>query len=71
MKIKDLPPKLKRLAIERAKEDPGGSSHEEITVDGAFTWSKTPEGGTFWNNVNQGKIPPEYLDTLINNYKIF
>lgn len=67
MEIKNLPPKLKELALERMKENRSDCS----SLGGAFTWSKTPEGGDFWNNINCGKIPSEYLDTVINNYEIF
>ena len=52
MKIKDLPEKIKLLALQRQK-DAGNSPNENLSLDvfkvnGNFDWIETPEGNAFW-----------------------
>lgn len=54
--IKNLPPKLKELALKRAKEQHVlEEAALERTVNSAIMWSNTPEGNEFWSNIHYGQ----------------
>lgn len=57
--LKDLPPKLLDLAIQRAREQmkEAGLNYINPTVSSSFTWSITPEGLHFWDKINDPSIP--------------
>lgn len=61
-KIKELPPKLRDLALERCIRGRAIDKEQYLEVDvNFFTWSTTKEGHEFWKGVYAGNIPEEYL----------
>lgn len=63
MKIKDLPPRLKELALANQKLQ-GRKLNEDAELREAkdsFSWGLTTEGNNFWFEINKGKVPSEYL----------
>lgn len=62
MYIKDLPEDLRKLAMQRCKEDCERNLgnfkdySEEDTLISAFYFKDTPEGEDFWWGVGNGKI---------------
>lgn len=63
MKVSELPKEYKALAEKRARED-GDSHFEESSnrLTQKFHWKSTPEGGDWWNDVDNAKskesLPP-------------
>lgn len=69
MKIKDLSPELRELAVKNYF-DPECSAHAgkkwasrenalEKSIDEAFVWSYTPEGWHFWDHADRIGTAPE------------
>ncbi len=67
MLISQLPRKLQEMA--KANTTNIGSNY----LTGAFTWSQSPEGHSFWCDINAGRFPEKYLEPkeIINNYQIY
>lgn len=59
IRIRDLPEKLKKIALERAESySPVYSEDSPISC---FHWQITPEGDKFWRKIRDtGIIPEEY-----------
>lgn len=71
MMFKDFPKKLQELVIEEfnnndeiyfynsyTKED---FFNNKVTLIICFDWSSTTQGRCFWENIDAGNIPKEYL----------
>jgi len=68
IRIKDLPPKLRRIALQRCEEQNKPVDVEEEIIM-AFTWDQTPEGDDFWNDIfATEEIPPEYQEKVQSIY---
>lgn len=58
MKIKDLPERIKELALQRQQEQ-GNQPNEELSLCadkdcGGFTWNDTKEGHNLWFQISRG-----------------
>lgn len=62
MHIDNLPPKLRELALLRRSENTFDWCTSETTIDEMFSWSHTPEGGSFWSDIHYGRFPEEYME---------
>lgn len=75
MELHELAPELQELVVQRVTEQ-GKQARltlEKSTVGTLFTWGDTPEGATFWNEVDQGRdvtSHPSYPKHLMN-YQIY
>lgn len=74
MLIKDLPEKLKSMALAQ----PGfstGPPTKEMEISRAFSWKDSKQGYNFWANVCKGVFPDEYKDEykeeINNTYSIW
>jgi len=64
MLISQLPAAYKELALKRMAEFWWDHRQiEDVSLTGAFSWARTPEGGWFWHQVNLGILPPVNPDT--------
>jgi len=69
--IKNLPPYLRELALIN-QEKQNGKRDENIDLHGAFTFSETPEGGSFWSSILLGLwTDSEILDVVGSKEKLF
>lgn len=61
MKLKQLPPKIRLLAMQRISEQ-GKYPNPEMTLASLFTFADTPEGHAYWKEVHFGNMimPGEY-----------
>jgi len=60
MRLKELPPKIALLAMQRISEQ-GKNPHQNFTIAGQFTFSDTPEGHEYWKEIQFGNfIEPVY-----------
>lgn len=60
---KDLPTKIQEMALTNCKDINKKHFKEgTLSLSGAFSWNKTPEGHDFWSNIyNGGEISKEFL----------
>lgn len=68
MKIKDLPKEIQQLAKQRRKEQNG--TKNRLLVGNAFEWYKTPEGKSFWEQINNGYFDVFYKLYPANSIKV-
>ncbi len=57
--ISKLPPEIRELAEKRRSEQNPDSKEDDLASYNQFDWSKTPEGWSFWSQIN------------FDNYSIF
>ena len=57
--ISKLPPEIRELAEKRRSEQNPDSKEDDLASYNQFNWSKTPEGWSFWSQIN------------FDNYSIF
>lgn len=79
MLISDLPIELRQLAYKRQR-DQGNSGNFDgylscTASNNNFDWAQTPEGNSFWNNVDEGRSVTHYdcypkPPQEINDYEI-
>jgi len=67
IRLMHLPQGLKKIALERAREQ-GYSMNEDSPIS-RFLWSLTKEGDKFWRNIRDtGIIPDEWQEC---SYEIY
>ena len=66
MKISDLPPGLKELALLRQMECIHGFDKDEDTLSKAFSWADTLEKYDFWDEIDDGFYTPFYNCKVVN-----
>lgn len=64
MKLKELPPHVRKIALQRAKEDKDWEGYSEsqlleVDIYAAFVWGLTPENHNTWSEIyyNQNYTP--------------
>ena len=64
MKLKELPPHVRKVALQRAKEDKDWDGYTkyillELDLSCAFVWDNTPEKNDIWHQIyfNQNYEP--------------
>ena len=67
MKISELPPGLKELALLRQKEDTEEFYDKDTNkLLDAFGWNNTPERFNFWDDIDNGNFTPFYNCKVVN-----
>ncbi len=67
IRIRDLPTRLRALALERAKHyNPVYTENDPVSC---FYWEQTPEGDAFWRHIRDtGEIPLEWQECIYEIY---